>query len=315
MGVALTEAEGASLISLEGAIDIARAVELRTVLVAALKEGRQLRVCLDEAAELDVTAFQLLWAAGREAAQKSIECRAVQAELPRGGAGDPDGAGIGASRAERNPRDTELVSRIFRGLHTIKGSGAMFGFERLAAFMHDLETAFDLVRSGRHGGQRRVDRPDPGRARSDSFHAGRGTSGAGAGRCCRLRRHSRASASWRAIEERLGEERCGSRAKKMRPKNEPAPAPAAAPAGAIENWHIRFAPGPDLMRTAPIPLAAARVARVGRAFVRASSGRGACRSAKWIPSGATSGGRWIWPRVRAGRRFAMSSFLSKTRVS
>ncbi|MGA3032793.1 MAG: STAS domain-containing protein [Terracidiphilus sp.] len=73
MGVALTEAEGASLISLEGAIDIARAVELRTVLVAALKEGRQLRVCLDEAAELDVTAFQLLWAAGREAAQKSID--------------------------------------------------------------------------------------------------------------------------------------------------------------------------------------------------------------------------------------------------
>ena len=48
-----------------------------------------------------------------------------------------------------NPRDTELVSRIFRGLHTIKGSGAMFGFERLAAFMHDIETAFDLVRSGR----------------------------------------------------------------------------------------------------------------------------------------------------------------------
>src|SRR5208282_316948 len=47
-----------------------------------------------------------------------------------------------------NPGDTELVSRIFRGLHTIKGSGAMFGFERLAAFTHDLETAFDEVRKG-----------------------------------------------------------------------------------------------------------------------------------------------------------------------
>ena len=33
-----------------------------------------------------------------------------------------------------NPGDTELVSRIFRGLHTIKGSGAMFGFEKLASF-------------------------------------------------------------------------------------------------------------------------------------------------------------------------------------
>ena len=48
-----------------------------------------------------------------------------------------------------NRGDTELVGRIFRGLHTIKGSGAMFGFERLAAFTHDLETAFDEVRNGR----------------------------------------------------------------------------------------------------------------------------------------------------------------------
>ncbi|HUN85884.1 MAG TPA: chemotaxis protein CheA [Terracidiphilus sp.] len=43
----------------------------------------------------------------------------------------------------------ELVGKVFRALHTIKGSGAMFGFERLAAFTHDLETAFDLVRAGR----------------------------------------------------------------------------------------------------------------------------------------------------------------------
>ncbi len=33
-------------------------------------------------------------------------------------------------------------------LHTIKGSGAMFGFEQVAAFTHDFETAFDRVRSG-----------------------------------------------------------------------------------------------------------------------------------------------------------------------
>ena len=34
-------------------------------------------------------------------------------------------------------------------LHTIKGSGSMFGFEDLAAFTHNLETAFDEVRNGR----------------------------------------------------------------------------------------------------------------------------------------------------------------------
>src|SRR5579863_10149703 len=48
-----------------------------------------------------------------------------------------------------NPSDPDLVGRIFRGLHTIKGSGSMFGFEKLAAFTHNLETAFDEVRNGR----------------------------------------------------------------------------------------------------------------------------------------------------------------------
>ena len=46
------------------------------------------------------------------------------------------------------PGDSEIVGRIFRGLHTIKGSGSMFGFERMAEFTHDLETAFDRVRNG-----------------------------------------------------------------------------------------------------------------------------------------------------------------------
>ena len=49
----------------------------------------------------------------------------------------------------RNREDKELVGRAFRALHTIKGSGAMFGFDELAAFTHNLETAFDEVRSGR----------------------------------------------------------------------------------------------------------------------------------------------------------------------
>ena len=37
----------------------------------------------------------------------------------------------------------------FRALHTIKGSGAMFGFDDLATFTHNLENAFDEVRKGR----------------------------------------------------------------------------------------------------------------------------------------------------------------------
>ncbi len=48
-----------------------------------------------------------------------------------------------------NAGDMELVGRAFRGLHTIKGSGAMFGFDKLAAFVHKLENAFDEIRNGR----------------------------------------------------------------------------------------------------------------------------------------------------------------------
>ncbi len=50
---------------------------------------------------------------------------------------------------EENPADSELIGRVFRAMHTIKGSGAMFGFETIAAFTHEVETVFDLVRSGR----------------------------------------------------------------------------------------------------------------------------------------------------------------------
>src|SRR5512140_756540 len=49
---------------------------------------------------------------------------------------------------EETPDDSETVGRVFRAMHTIKGSGAMFGFEDIAAFTHEVETVFDLVRKG-----------------------------------------------------------------------------------------------------------------------------------------------------------------------
>jgi two-component system chemotaxis sensor kinase CheA len=42
----------------------------------------------------------------------------------------------------------EAVNRIFRAFHTIKGSGAMFGFDAIAAFTHHVETLLDRVREG-----------------------------------------------------------------------------------------------------------------------------------------------------------------------
>ncbi|BDV42398.1 chemotaxis protein CheA [Geotalea uraniireducens] len=49
---------------------------------------------------------------------------------------------------EEAPDDFDLINRVFRAMHTIKGSGAMFGFDDIAAFTHEVETVFDLVRNG-----------------------------------------------------------------------------------------------------------------------------------------------------------------------
>lgn len=48
---------------------------------------------------------------------------------------------------EKNKTDQELLERIFRAMHTIKGGGDMFGFSALGSFTHHLETTYDLVRN------------------------------------------------------------------------------------------------------------------------------------------------------------------------
>ena len=50
---------------------------------------------------------------------------------------------------EETPEDKDLVNRVFRAMHTITGSGAMFGFDDIAAFTHEVETVFDWVREGK----------------------------------------------------------------------------------------------------------------------------------------------------------------------
>jgi two-component system chemotaxis sensor kinase CheA len=49
---------------------------------------------------------------------------------------------------EKKPQDKELVDRVFRAMHTIKGSGAMFGFDAVSSFTHEMENVFDHVRKG-----------------------------------------------------------------------------------------------------------------------------------------------------------------------
>jgi two-component system chemotaxis sensor kinase CheA len=54
----------------------------------------------------------------------------------------------GLLELEENPEDSDLIARIFRALHTIKGSSGMFGFDEITIFTHDIETIFDYVRNG-----------------------------------------------------------------------------------------------------------------------------------------------------------------------
>ncbi len=49
---------------------------------------------------------------------------------------------------EERPDDADLIDRAFRAMHTIKGSGAMFGFSEISELTHEVETIFDNVREG-----------------------------------------------------------------------------------------------------------------------------------------------------------------------
>ncbi|MEI8014431.1 MAG: chemotaxis protein CheA [Nitrospira sp.] len=49
---------------------------------------------------------------------------------------------------EQNPEDLDLLNKIFRSAHSIKGTSGMFGFNAVAQFTHKMETLLDLLRNG-----------------------------------------------------------------------------------------------------------------------------------------------------------------------
>ena len=52
-------------------------------------------------------------------------------------------------KLENHPDDKEEINTAFRVMHSLKGTGAMFGFDELSAFTHEMESLYDLVRSGK----------------------------------------------------------------------------------------------------------------------------------------------------------------------
>ena len=49
---------------------------------------------------------------------------------------------------EQHPEDLDLLNKIFRSAHSIKGTSGMFGFNAVAQFTHKMETLLDLLRNG-----------------------------------------------------------------------------------------------------------------------------------------------------------------------
>ncbi len=142
-----------------------------------------------------------------------------------------------------NPADQELVGRTFRGLHTIKGSGAMFGFEKLAAFTHNLETAFDQVRSGKL--QINSELIDLTLAALDQIRAmleeSAGTPPADLEACAGILAKVRRLAGIAESEA-------------SKPKVAFSEHSSIASGEQVSAWRVRFSPGPDLMLNGTNPL-------------------------------------------------------------
>ncbi|MBY5704445.1 chemotaxis protein CheA [Rhizobium leguminosarum] len=138
----------------------------------------------------------------------------------------------------------DLVDAVFRGLHTLKGSGAMFGFEALAAFTHHCETAFDRVRKGEVAATSELvaavlAAQDHMRALVDQPDADHGDTG----------------------HKLLAQLQAAVGGKEAAPAAVPAPAPAPAPAAVCEapakkknSWRIRFSLPANSMANGTNPL-------------------------------------------------------------
>jgi two-component system chemotaxis sensor kinase CheA len=57
---------------------------------------------------------------------------------------------------ETSPADTELLNRVFRAFHTIKGTSGFMGFQSVVALTHEAEDVLNLMRKGERKVSRRA---------------------------------------------------------------------------------------------------------------------------------------------------------------
>ncbi len=49
---------------------------------------------------------------------------------------------------EGDPQNSAIIAKIFRSIHTIKGSGSFYDLQELVNFAHEVENVYDLIRDG-----------------------------------------------------------------------------------------------------------------------------------------------------------------------
>jgi HPt (histidine-containing phosphotransfer) domain-containing protein len=112
--------------------------ELSVQLRDALDDGPSVLVDALAVKSLDIVAMQIFVSAQKTARQKGKHLKIL---LASGGDADDDSPSV-----RQMVRMTPVL--VFRALHTLKGSGAMFGYRNVAAFLHEFETAFESIRNG-----------------------------------------------------------------------------------------------------------------------------------------------------------------------
>lgn len=147
---------------------------------------------------------------------------------------------------EKDPADPELISRVFRAMHTIKGSGSACELKEIAAYTHDLETFFDLVRKGRIAVTKEIidltlQARDQIKSMFDAVYRGGAADAAkGAGVLALFRKLMPAGGSGKEPAAPAGP------VKKT--------APAAIAEGKSVTYRIRFKPGPGILEQGVDPV-------------------------------------------------------------
>ncbi|WP_429884685.1 chemotaxis protein CheA [Geoalkalibacter halelectricus] len=159
---------------------------------------------------------------------------------------------------EDNPRDMDVIGRVFRAMHTIKGSGAMFGFDEISAFTHEIETVFDLVRNGDIPVTKEM--VDLCLLARDQIKAM--LDEAGGGPAIDRAQTDRLAAAFRAFLPETETEQ----------SSLPAAAQNQAEQGETRTWRIRFRPAPDIFANGTNPLSLLReLCELGEAKVVAQT--------------------------------------------